>query len=112
MMREMIPRVYGGVGRRLLISWFGGHFLMIRGVLFILGSRIAQDKKRAGQVITILNQQLEPIRKAKWEFNTSMARLKLRNGRAPGRAARAPVWKWNKKNGLLYRNSRGDVDWC
>jgi hypothetical protein len=36
-MREMIPQLYGGVGRELLILWFGGHFLMIRRVLFISG---------------------------------------------------------------------------
>jgi hypothetical protein len=36
-MREMIPRLYGGVGRGLLILGFGEHFLIIRRVLFISG---------------------------------------------------------------------------
>jgi transposase len=79
-----------------------------KGPLHIWAPETAQDKKRAEQEITLLNQQLEPIRQAEWELNTSMARLKLRNGRAPGRA---PIWKWNKKNGLLSRDSKGGVDW-
>ncbi|GFF59718.1 predicted protein [Aspergillus udagawae] len=74
----------------------------------ILAYEAAQDKRLAEQEIFLLNQKLEPIRKAEWELNTSMARLKLRNGRAPGRA---PTWKWNKKNGLLSRDSKGGVDW-
>jgi hypothetical protein len=79
-----------------------------KGPFHIWAPGTAQDKKRAEQEITLLNQQLEPIRQAEWELNTSMARLKLRNGRAPGRA---PIWKWNKKNGLLSRDSKGGVDW-
>jgi hypothetical protein len=36
-MREMIPQLYAGVGRGLLILWFRGYFLIIRKVLFISG---------------------------------------------------------------------------
>jgi hypothetical protein len=79
-----------------------------KGPLHIWAPETAQDKKHAEQEITLLNQQLEPIRKAECELNTSIARLKLRNGRAPGRA---PVWNWNKKNSLLYQDSKGGVDW-
>lgn len=77
-----------------------------KGPLHIWNPETTQEKRQAERDIALLNEQLEPIKKAEWELNTSMSRLGLRGIRGP-----KPEWKWNKKNGKLERDARGGIDW-
>ncbi|KAJ5723611.1 hypothetical protein N7488_001646 [Penicillium malachiteum] len=67
----------------------------------------AREKKESIEMIEAWNSELEPIMREKWELETGMRRVGLRN--QPGKA---PKWKWIEKNGKLSRTkSRGGIDW-
>lgn len=51
---------------------------------------------------------LEPEARKIWELEVGVNRMKLREGKAPGRA---PQWRWNKKTGKLTRGGKGGIDW-
>lgn len=66
----------------------------------------AKDLKLATEEVAALNAELEPIKRAEWEFITPFTRLGLRNKPGPRLA-----WRWNEKNGKLVRKSKGGIDW-
>ncbi|KAJ5711662.1 hypothetical protein N7488_005818 [Penicillium malachiteum] len=66
-----------------------------------------REKKESLEMIEAWNSELEPIMREKWELETGMRRVGLRN--QPGKT---PTWKWTEKNGKLSRTkSRGGIDW-
>jgi transposase len=78
-----------------------------KGPIHIWEPETSQQKKQAEIEIEALNQELEPIRRAEWEMNTTMNRLHLR-----GIGGRKPTWKWNEKNGKCIQNAKkGGIDW-
>ncbi|BCR99663.1 uncharacterized protein AKAW2_50005S [Aspergillus luchuensis] len=79
-----------------------------KGPLHIWKPETAKQKREASNEIRKLNEELEPIRKQEWEMTTSLARMKLRTGRTPGRE---PKWSWNRANSRLERETGGGIDW-
>jgi transposase len=78
----------------------------LKGPCHIWKPETKKDRVLNDKILTTLNKELEPIMKAEWELNTPMRRLGLRN--KPGVK---PKWKWDKKHGLLVRDSTGGIDW-
>lgn len=66
---------------------------------------VAQRRKNDLELAQ-LNEELEPIEKARWELETGLNRLNLR--RKPG--GRKPQWRWNKSTGKLIRKSHRGID--
>jgi hypothetical protein len=66
------------------------------------------DQKTAAKDLEAINAILETVKKAEWELQTGMRRLRTtRNIRGS-----KPVWKWTKKTGKLTRDSKaGGIDW-
>jgi len=86
---------------------FWGSFSYDRkGPCHIYQKETNAERKAANKQIEKLNKELEPIKKAKWELNTAMRRMGLRN-----KEGKKPQWRWNKKNGKIIREGTGGVDW-
>jgi hypothetical protein len=79
-----------------------------KGPLYIWGKETKAQKKAADEEIEVLNKEYEPLAHQEWEITTRLARMKLRNGRIPGRE---PTFRFTTKNGYLERDSKGGIDW-
>ena len=86
--------------------FWGSYSYDKKGPCHIFITETAKEKKEADQELERLNEKRESDCKEKWELETNMRRMGLRN--PPGRK---PVWKWNKKNGKLVRDGKGGIDW-
>jgi hypothetical protein len=67
----------------------------------------AQERAKSIEYIQALNDEIEPIKKAEWELQTGVRRLRI-DRQQPGQR---PVWKWIKANGKLSRGKGGGIDW-
>jgi transposase len=80
-----------------------------KGPCHIWEDETPKEKKESEIWLEQQNKILEPICKAEWEIQTAMRRVRISRN-MPGKK---PVWKWNKTNGKLVRdsNSKGGIDW-
>ena len=79
-----------------------------KGPWHIWKKETAQERKIADTDLQQLNEALEPLMRQEWELTTGVNRSMSLRGQPKGKK---PVWKWNKKNGKLVRDSKGGIDW-
>ena len=86
---------------------FWGSYLYYRkGPCYIWTPEIKHQRAMVIEDLIKINAELEPIAKAKWEINTAMRRIGLRN-----LGGKKPMWKWDKKQGKLIRGDGKGVNW-
>ncbi|EQB44548.1 hypothetical protein CGLO_16699 [Colletotrichum gloeosporioides Cg-14] len=78
----------------------------LRGPCHCWMLELAKDLKLATEEVAALNAELEPIKRAEWEFITPFTRLGLRNKPGP-----RPAWRWNEKNGKLVHKALSYDHW-
>jgi len=66
----------------------------------------AARRKAADVAIAVMNEELEPLKKAAWELESGMTRLGLRARPGP-----KPKWKFDQKTGKLARGGGKGIDW-
>jgi transposase len=64
-------------------------------------------KKAAAKEVEAMNLILEISKNAEWEVSSGVRRLNITRNLGGSK----PVWKWNRKNGMLLRDSKGGIDW-
>lgn len=77
-----------------------------KGPCHIWGPETKQEKEAAEKAIAELNEIYEPICRERWELETGMRRMGLRN--APGKK---PTWRFTEKTGKLTRRKGEGIDW-
>lgn len=77
-----------------------------KGPCHIWKPETIKARKKADEVLTKLNRELEPTMRLRWELETPMQRLGLRNKPGP-----QPQWKWKKETGKLSRGRGKGIDW-
>lgn len=78
-----------------------------KGPCHIWRPETAAEKKAANQVLETLNADLEADARLRWELETGISRMGLRN--KPGAK---PKWRWTEATGKLVRREKGNgVDW-
>jgi hypothetical protein len=83
-------------------SWYG------RGPYHIWAEETDKEKAEAEINIARLNAELEPVKRQEWEATQAIQRLDIKRNKS----GKKPVWRWNKANGKLSRDSkRGGIDW-
>lgn len=78
-----------------------------KGPCHIWERETVKEKREAELVIAAMNVEIEPTAKLKWELETGLRRLALRNlPRVP------PTWKFGIKTGAMGRKAgKGRINW-
>jgi DNA-binding transcriptional MerR regulator len=77
-----------------------------KGPCHIWTPETAQEKKESERILEQLNQSLEAEARVRWELESGVRRLGLRN--MPGRK---PKFRWCEETGKLVRSKGNGVDW-
>ena len=83
-----------------------------KGPCHIWKDALAPEKEAAKKRLEIMNQELEPIKRAEWEaeqVRKAAERTRKYGTRKAGGTKAA--WKWDKAHGKIIRAGKGGIDW-